>query len=478
MADSPATVEQVQSTSANALRSLAGFAACADIDALPAHVTRQAQACLLYGLAVGLASRHATAPRIAAASLDIEYGAQPGQAVRFLDGKLVSVGAAAFANAVLLHSRVQEDAHPTGHVGVVVVPAALAVAQRVNARGADLLAAIVAGYEVALRIGRDHTANASSRGFRSTSLYGVFGAAAAASRLMGLNTDKTANALALAANATAGLREFVNAGTEEFPLHAGTAARDGISAAHFAQAGVQAAGTSLEGGAGFFNAYGDSGTDYGARLTLQLGQSFEFLGVTYKPYPVCQFNRSVIRGVLDLRARAADAPLERMTIRMNPFEADFVGMRYTGPFRTFPQTFMSVPFCAGLAWSTGGVSLSGIHDFDNSDVRACIARIEVVSDPERPRYQPAIELRLRDGQVEQWQPAAGTDTYALSWDAANEMAKILCREVNISDAACAALISSVDDLASAPDVTAVLDALHSTIERRTTWRVPVKHCGG
>jgi 2-methylcitrate dehydratase PrpD len=113
-----------------------------------------------------------------------------------------------------MHARTQEDAHPAGHVRVVIVPAALAVAEQANASANDLLAAIVVGYEVALRIGRDHVADASTRGLRSTPLYGVFGAAAATARLLRLDAPTSMHALALAANAAGGLREFVNAGTD------------------------------------------------------------------------------------------------------------------------------------------------------------------------------------------------------------------------------------------------------------------------
>ena len=79
-------------------------------------------------------------------------------------------GKAALGNAVLFHLRVQDDAHACGHFGAVVLPAALAVAEETGASGAALLAAVVAGYETALRIGRDHGDAISKRGFQSVGL--------------------------------------------------------------------------------------------------------------------------------------------------------------------------------------------------------------------------------------------------------------------------------------------------------------------
>ena len=381
-----------------------------------------------------------------------ETGGGDGSAHRMLDGMRTAPGAAAFANAVLLHARIQEDAHPAGHVGVVVIPAALAAAEHTGADGEALLAGIVAGYETALRIGRGHAAAASRRGFRTTPLYGVIGAAAAAARLHGLPAERTADALSLAANLAGGLREFAVAGTDEYVLQAGSAARSGLTSAWCAVEGMRGAPTILEGPAGFLRAFGGEeagGVD--SCLVEGLGSSFEMMAVTGKRWPVCQFHRGVVRSVLALRAAAAagtetaravatggtataagtetagavaargaaraagtetagavaaggaatvagtetaravatggtttaagtetagavaaggavdpaaTAPAaSRIRVTMNPFEADFFGVRRTEVFESFAHTFMSAPFCAALAWVEGAVTLAGMHAF-------------------------------------------------------------------------------------------------------------------
>src|SRR5262249_2096984 len=149
-----------------------------------------------------------------------------------------SAANAAMANGVLLSGRAQGDSHKAGHIGGVAIPSALAVAQQRKLSGADFLSAMIVGYEVGLRIGRDHASELSTLGFRTTPTYGVFTAAAAGARALGLDGAQTADALALSANLASGLREYVNAGTEESPFQAGFAARNGISAALLAEAGV------------------------------------------------------------------------------------------------------------------------------------------------------------------------------------------------------------------------------------------------
>jgi len=425
-----------------ALEQLAAFSASTDTRRLPADVVEKASACLLYAAAVGIAGTRLPQPRIAAEAMN---DGGTGPATSFRDGYKTAPRAAAFANGTLFHARVQDDAHPAGHVGVVVVPAAIAIAEMMQADGDDLLAALVSGYETALRIGRDHTADMSARGFRTTPAYGVYGAAAAAARLMRLDAQKTAHALALAANMAGGLREFSEAGSEDFPYQAGTAASNGILAASLAAGGATGAASALEGAAGFFRAFGERGKRYDQRLLDELGTSFEMMQVTFKPYPICQFHRGVVRGALALRGEAREAPFALLTLRMHPFEADFFGVRYAGPFSTFPQTFMSAPFCAALAWAKGEVTLSGLTHFDAEDVHKLVAATEVVADRERERYSPRLDVQLADGRRLHWEEHERAGAYNLTSSQAQEMAYRLCTEVGVGKVA-DRLINSVQML--------------------------------
>lgn len=441
------------------LEELAHFAT--SVHPAPSAV-EQAKACLLYGLAVGAAGIGASqAVHAARAAGDLR-----GTATRFLDDLRCDAEAAAFANGTLFHVRVQDDAHPAGHVGVVVLPATLAVAEAAHARGSEVIAALVAGYEIALRIGRDHAADLSARGFRTTPTYGVFGAAAAAGRLLELPAQTMSHALALAANMAGGLREYSEAGSEDYAFQAGFAARNGITAARLAAAGATSGPSALDGRAGFFRAFGEAGHDYARRVTEGLGETFEMLGVTYKPYPICQFHRGIVRGAIALRERAGGNPLASLTIGMHPFEADFFGVRHAGPFTTFPQSFMSAPFCAALAWARGDATLAGLTDFGAHDVLGLVPRITVESDAGRARYSPRLYARLADGTSLAWEEPEGAGAYALSLAAARTMAQRLGREAGFD---AAALESSVDALAGANDVAAVVAGMRDACR---TARIP------
>ena len=446
-----------------AISGLARFAARTDARELPAQTLQKAKACLLYGMAVGIAgmrsNQAAQAARAVAdrddAIADREGGSE--RATRFFDGAKCAAAPAALANGALFHARVQDDAHPAGHVGVVVIPAALAIAEATRASGADLLAAVVAGYETALRIGRDHAVDLSARGFRTTPAYGVFGASAAAGRLLGFDAATMANALGLAANMAGGLREFAASGSEDFAFQAGTAAANGITAAHLAAAGAASSASILEGEAGFYRAFGEDGRRYGARLAADLGTVFEIMEVTYKPYPICQFHRGIVRGCLALRERARGASFAALAIRMHPFEADFFGVRFAGPFASFPQTFMSAPFCAALAWARGEVTFAGLTDFHAEDVLHLVPSINVVSDHRRSRYAPRLDVQLSDGAVREWADVDRADAYVLTWDIACDMAAKLSAEVGVGSAE--RLISAVRDLDSPASVQRLIDAM-------------------
>ena len=359
-----------------------------------------AKACLLYGLAVGIGTRRARPALLAQSAA--ERKREAGAITRFIDGTSVSQGSAAFANAVLLSGRVQGDSHPCGHIGGVIIPSAIAAAQDANASGAALLSAMVAGYESALRIGRDHCADLSLRGFRTTPAYGVFGAAVATGRLRGFDGMTMRHAIGLAANFAGGLREYVDAGTEESPFQAGFAARNGVYVADLADCGLKATPTALTGGAGFYRAFAKKGIDYGQRLVEKLGEEFEFTTVTYKEYPACQFLRGIIRGLGELRKEAPNTSVKNVAIRMNPYEADFIGVRFAGPFESPAQTVMSAPFCAALAWTSGTASFDDLRTYDNAAVNTLVPKINIITDDKRERYEPHIAVSLDNGRTLEW----------------------------------------------------------------------------
>ena len=439
------------------LEALTEYLASLDAQSLPDDIRETARACLLYGLAVGIATKRARPARLAESASTMDEGG--AAATRLIDGAKTSRSNAVFANAVLLSGRVQGDSHPCGHIGGVVIPAALAAAEQAGASGAELLSAMICGYESALRIGRDHGADLSVRGFRTTPCYGVFGAAIAGGRIRRFDMKKMLNAIGLAANFAGGLREYVDPGTEESPFQAGFAARNGLHVSDLIECGLMAAPSALHGKAGFYAAFGAGRDDYGRRLAENLGTHFEFTTVTFKQYPACQFLRGIIRGMANLHAQAPDAVPTLIELHMNPYEADFIGVRFTGPFTTAAQTVMSAPFCAALAWASGTASFDGLRDFDNVGVNQLVAKTKMFADPERAKYEPLMRVVCEDGGTLVWEEKGGDAGYRMNWKDAVKMTHQLCDEVAVPVKIADALIGQVVQVAELRDVKPLVAAV-------------------
>jgi 2-methylcitrate dehydratase PrpD len=446
------------------LRSLAAFASGLDIQKLGDALLSKAKGCLLYGLAVALASTRVPAVHSICTAIDSDGAMGVGGATRLLDGKPESPGNAALANGVLLSARVQGDSHPCGHLGGVLIPAALAVAQHRQLSGIEMLSSMIAGYETATRIGRDHAEDLTRRGFRTTPCYGVFAAAAASSNALRLDAQATQVALSLAANLAGGLREHVNAGTEESPFQAGFAAQNGLKAAMLAASGVtEAACSALHGPAGFYSAFGGDRSRAGKRLCSDLGTDFEFRKITYKPYPSCQFLRSMIAGLGVLRQQASNCEVEAIEVRLHPFEANFVGVRFMGPFTNAAQTVMSAPFCAALAWLTSTTSYAALRNLTDPEVLRVVSRVVVIDDDTLPRYHSRLRVVLQDGRVLERAEDGESSAYELTWDSAVRATKLLCGEAGTADEAVRGLVDTVNSVDRLTTVWPIIDAVRAAI---------------
>jgi 2-methylcitrate dehydratase PrpD len=438
---------------------LARYFSSFQLDELPPAVMTTAKSCMLYALAVGIGTK--TAKPVLIATAATESGGEA--ATRLIDGKRLAQGTAAFANAVLMSGRAQGDSHLCGHMGGVVIPAALASAEAHRASGATLLASVVAGYETALRIGRDHYRDLSLRGFRTSPCYGVFGATVASSRIRNFSAEQMCHAICLATNFAGGLRQYVESGTEESPYQAGFAARNGIYTADLVACGAEAGLLAFTGRAGFYSTFGQQGVDYGRRVTEALGEVFEIENVTYKEYPACQIVRGVAKGLAEMRESLRGKEPARIEIRLNPYEADFIGTKFSGPFTSAAQTLMSAPFCAALTWATGTISYGGLRDFDNPRINSLIPKIAVIADESRAKYEPHIKIDTNDGTVQVWEETsgAGDSIYRLTWDAAVKMTKRLCSEVNVPAALAAQIADEVAAIEEKPDVSSLVSAVRA-----------------
>lgn len=218
-------------------------------------------------------------------------------------GERLSAGTAAFYNAMLAHYLELDDVHALSktHIGTVVIPAAWAMAEYLGKSGNELIEAVICGYEVSARLGMAIGVKSHRElGWHATGTMGVFGAAAACGKLLGLDASGLCSALGLAGTQAAGLWAFLAEGANTKILHAGNAARGGLTAAVMALAGIQGPAHILDAAdGGLFRAMS---RDYDlSAVTAGLGGSFEILRVENKPYPCCRSTHSAIDGALALR---------------------------------------------------------------------------------------------------------------------------------------------------------------------------------
>ena len=240
-----------------------------------------------------------------------EAGGTPQASV--LGGKdRTSLCHAALCNGYFGHVLEMDDVDRTSisHPATVNIPAALAVGEHLHKSGMEMLAAVVAGYEVMLRIGTAITP-AHYKIWHTTATTGVFGAAMAAGWLLGLKREELDWALGNAGTTAAGLWQFLPDGGMSKLLHAGMAASNGVLVARLAQEGFSGATRILEGAQGFFAGYARQDVD--EALFKDFGTLYRSAGVSFKPYPCCRHTHSGIDAAMDIHRQAKGEELVRIS---------------------------------------------------------------------------------------------------------------------------------------------------------------------
>jgi 2-methylcitrate dehydratase PrpD len=317
----------------------------------------------------------------------------------------VSIQDAAFANAVAGHSLVRDDMHlaSVSHLGVVVVPTALALAAQHADSGKRLLEALVCGYEAGCKLGGMLMDVETARKFRPTGMIGAFAAAATAAKLLRLDKDSTAHALAFAANYITGLNEWAAWGSDDMYFHPGIAARNGITAALLAQAGAVAGAGALDGKAGLFSALGKT---LPASLPLPFCEEPEIMKVFFKQVPACNYAQTSAQVALKSRQDHGVLPqdIEQVGIHVPYAAAHYPGCDYSGPFESILQARMSIHFNVASALLAGDYHDNHYRDFDNPDIANLATRITVHVDNKLSQAYPArqgarIDINTRDGKT-------------------------------------------------------------------------------
>jgi len=366
---------------------LAEFSANLTLDRLPPDVVRRARLLVLDLLGNIVRARHDAESTPALLAAVRALGLAQGNATVFGAAARYAPAGAALVNGVLAHSLDFDDTHAAGslHPGAPVIPAALAAAEMAGASGAEVLAAIVAGYEVTCRVALALPAGAHyDRGFHPTATCGAFGAAAAAGRVFGLGAASMESALGIALSQSAGSLQFLANGAWTKRFQVGWAAMAGLTAATLAREGFKGAAEALEGRHGFLNAYAPAPTP--ERATRDLGTVFELMATAVKPYPSCRYGHASIDAAIALHAELGLKPeeIESVTVGLPRSGMLLIGepaAKKADPRNVVDGQF-SAPFVIATALATGAMGWDSYRLLDDAAIRALVRKIACENDPE------------------------------------------------------------------------------------------------
>ena len=282
-------------------RQLAQWVVGLRYDDLPAAVADRAKGVTLHSLASVLLGSQATGGQQAVELITAEESGVSHGATIMVDGATVTKGGAAFANAEMAMAGGKLDSfRMLTHPGTSILPGAFVAAETAGASGRDFLTGIAAGYEVMERLAADFIPTVMARGFHPGPVFGIFGAAAAAAKILNLTEDQVNSTIALCASLAASNVEGPRGGGRA--LREGAAVRNAMLAVALARQGHVGGETVLEGDAGFYHAYvgnnkgqltysftGDTQTSLD-KITTALGQDWMFLETLYRIYSTAGYN--------------------------------------------------------------------------------------------------------------------------------------------------------------------------------------------
>jgi 2-methylcitrate dehydratase PrpD len=328
--------------------------------------------------------------------------AGPSSCVGMAAGRSTQV--AALHNGAISHVVEMDDVHRAAviHPAVVVVPAALAVAEQRDATGRDFLTAVVLGYEVAIRVG-ESVGKTHYFHWHNSSTCGVFGATAAAGWLLGLDQQRMTWALGNAGSQAGGLWEFIADGAMSKVLHTGRAAANGVLAAELGALGFTGARKILEGRQGFFAATAPDGDP--AAVTAGLGAGWKLPGSSIKPYPSCRHTHAAVDATLELRGEYGIGAADVERIEIDAYQSTLDLTDNPTPAHPYAAKF-SVHYCVARALADGALRPADFTDDRIAEpaLRDLMLRTTARLDPElnalAPRQLPArVRMQLKDGRT-------------------------------------------------------------------------------
>ena len=374
---------------------LAAYLVGASLDSVPAAVRKEAARTLLNYTGCALGGARSDGVNRAVAAFTPFFG--PPQAALIGRRERVDILHAALINGIASHILDYDDTHlkTVIHPAGPVASAILALSERQPVSGSDFLNAMILGIEVECRLGNAVYPAHYDRGWHITGTTGVFGAAAAAGKLLGLNKQQMVWALGLAATQPVGLREMFGTMTKSF--HPGRAAQNGLTAALLAQQNFTSSDHGIEAKSGWANVVSTKQT--WSEVTAGLGKTWEISLNTYKPFACGIVIHPTIDGCIQLRDqfRLTADQIRSIHLRVHPLVLELTGK--TSPHTGLEGKF-SVYHAAAVAIVEGAAGEQQFSDraVQNPETIALRGRVSTVIDSSLAEDQVRITITLNDGK--------------------------------------------------------------------------------
>lgn len=371
---------------------LAAYVRGLTYERIPPEAVARLKGVIVHDLLVGIVGSGSDEVTRAMALVESDFGS-PGRCTLIRHSRKASPIDAAFANAVMMRTLRQEDTLiPAGiHAGVLTIAVALALGEHLGRSGRDVITAVVAGYDVGATL---EACSPTTRAVRTAShVYGAFASAAVAAKLLDLDDEQTAGAIAHAGN----LGAMINSGFEDHQY--GILVRNGMLAAHLGRARAPWPRDALEGTPGFYAVQvGRVPTDTSA--VDRIGERHAVFGSALKPYPGAHSNSVAIVLARDLVAkRGLRIEDVKRVVVYRPSESNDASKLSKGPFASRAVASSSLPFAVAATLMDGDYTLARLERCNDPRVLRATERVDVDTSVQADSYYHRLDVHMRDGTL-------------------------------------------------------------------------------
>ncbi|HZN26363.1 MAG TPA: MmgE/PrpD family protein [Burkholderiales bacterium] len=398
-------------------RQLARWITALRYEDLPAAVVDRAKGVTLHNIASMLIGSQTASGKQAVKFVTEEESTSRNGATLVVYGTTVTKGGAAFANSEMAMSGGKLDSfRMLTHPGTSIIPAALIGAETAGASGKELITGVAAAYEAMERMAADFIPSVMARGFHASPVFGIFGAAIAAGKILRMTEDRMNSCIALCASLAASNLEGLRSGGRL--LREGAAVRNAMLAVALAQQGHVGGETVLEGEAGFYHAYtgnnmgrlsysfvGDTQTSLG-KITADLGNEWIFLETLYRIYSTAGYNIAHI----DVTAKLCEEHdirfenIERIEAVVNWLETQYPSPAFPARRETGPAKPGSTGYFTAYGAVKRGFPVERRLGFDPAgpdvppEVLDLMKRVTLIPTNEMTLFGPRITVFTKDGR--------------------------------------------------------------------------------